>query len=236
LDDVAEGVATAVPDAAPTDRAARAAQTAELLLSELTPGPAGALEAFGQRLALLPVMYSCQIAFDTTHLVEKRSPLLAPVCDALVREAALLGAFHQLGGVLASSEWITEHGLPAREPEPRLDQLLGVARAFGWGHVSALTFTPGKCLVLRTRMTPECAYYAARYGPTLRPRLASLQGLALALMQLVHRVDFRAEHPITKASYDDLYRSGTRFHVEETCSPLRGDAFAEVVVEGLGSG
>ena len=34
-------------------------------------------------------------------------------------------------------------------------------------------------------------------------------------------------------TYDALFKSGTRYHVEETRSPLRGDRVAEVVVEAL---
>ena len=33
--------------------------------------------------------------------------------------------------------------------------------------------------------------------------------------------------------YDALFRSGARFHVQETLSPLKGDRVAEVMVEAL---
>jgi hypothetical protein len=67
----------------------------------------------------------------------------------------------------------------------------------------------------------------------VRNRLFFQQGLALALMQLLHRVDFTAEAPMGKGVYDALFKSGPRLHVEETRSPLRGDRVCEVVATAL---
>ena len=221
-----------VPSAA--DNGGRSAKTADgvtRMMGALAADERGTVRTFGVRLAIVPVTYLSQITFDTMHLVEKRTPELAPVFLALVREAAQMGAFHLLGGVLASSEWMSEHGLPARDVDLRLQQLLGVARALGWGTLKANEFTAGKSLTVSSRLTHESVYYAARHERTVRSRLAFLQGTALAIMQLLHRVDFRAERPIMPDSYAHLFRSGPRWHVEETKSPLRGDDTCEVVVE-----
>jgi hypothetical protein len=203
------------------------------ILSNLDSDDRGRVRAFGVNLALVPSSYSNQITFDTMHLVEKRTPELFGVYSALAREASQSGAFHLLGGVLASSKWIADFGLPAREIELRLQQLIGIARALGWGALQVVDFAPRRQLVLKSSMTPESAYYTIRHGSTVRSRLVALQGLALALVQLLHRVDFRAERPIVRDTYDGLFKSGARLHVEETRSPLRGDASCEVVVDVL---
>ncbi|MFO0756502.1 MAG: hypothetical protein U0359_08435 [Byssovorax sp.] len=188
---------------------------------------------FGARLALLPVSYTGQVTFDTVHLVERRSPELFPIVGALLREAAQTGAFHLLGGILASPAFQAEHGPPAQDPEARLGQLVSLLPALGWGNYTVEGFIPGRSLALKSPLTHEIAYYAVRHGDTVRSRLFFQQGLALALMQLVTRVDFRAAAPILASTYDDLFKSGTRYHVEETLSPLKGDRIAEVVVEAL---
>jgi predicted hydrocarbon binding protein len=193
----------------------------------------GALLSFGVRLALYPVSYINQITYETVHLIEKRTPELFPVVSALLREAACIGAFHLLAGVLASAPWQAEHGPPARDPEVRLAQLTGLTRALGWGSLYAADFVPGRCLTLRSGATQESAYYAIRHGPTVRTRLFFQQGLALAIMQILHRVDFSAAAPIKRDTYDALFKAGTRFHVEETRSLLRGDRFCEVTIEAL---
>lgn len=219
----------------PSPAAARAAADLGRLLhgAPLTAGgdEGAVFRAFGPRVAMVPVSYMSQIIFDTAHLVEKRSPELFPLVATLAREAATMGAFHLLGGVLASPAWQAEHGPPAREPEVRLEQLLGLARALGWGAYDVEEHAPGRALVLRSALTPESAYYAARHGTAVRARLFFQQGLALALMYLLESVDFDAAPPIGPDTYDALFRVGPRFEVHETKSPLRGDAVGEVSVE-----
>lgn len=199
------------------------------LLGGAPGSPEGASRAFGVRLALVPVSYLGQITYDTVHLVEKRSPELAPLVAALAREAAQIGAFHLLGGILASPAWRAEHGPVAADPEARLDTLVGLTRALGWGAFQRAELVPGRALVLSAKASHESAYYAIRHGDTARSRLFFQEGLALALMQLLHRVDLNEEAPVGKGVYDDLFKSGPRLHVEETRSPLRGDAVCEVV-------
>ena len=219
--------------AAKGDVAAGSAAGVAKIVGGLAADERGRVRAFGVNLALVPAGYANQISFDTMHLVEKRTPELFGVYGALVREASQIGAFHLLGGVLASASWVAEFGLPARDVELRLQQLLGIARAFGWGVFDVVDFAPERRLVVKSAMTHESAYYAIRYGATVRSRLAFLQGFALALMQLLHRVDFTSERPIERDTYDALFKSGTRFHVEETRSPLRGDGACEVAVDAL---
>lgn len=221
------------PSAAPSRESDLAATDLARLLHGAPVDHAGITNVFGVRLALVPVSYLGQITFDTVHLVEKRAPELFPLVGALVREAAQIGAFHLLGGILASPGWRAEHGPLAADPEARLDTLVGLTRALGWGAFQPTEFTPGKTLVLSAKATHESAYYVVRHGATVRSRLFFQQGLALALMQLLHRVDFSAEEPIAKGVYDSLFKSGTRFHVEETRSPLRGDRVCEVVATAM---
>lgn len=211
----------------------RAHRAGSAMLGALEADDRGLILAWGVHLALLPASYVGQVTFDTMHLLEKRSPELFPVLEALFREAAQTGAFHLLGGMLASPELAALAGPVSKDQHGRLQQILGLCRALGWGCFSAPELTPGRSLTLRSPTTPESAYHALRHGPTVRNRLAFQQGTALAIMQLLHRVDFAAERPIDAGTYPALFRDGTRFHVEETRSPLRGDSACEVRVEAL---
>jgi len=74
---------------------------------------------------------------------------------------------------------------------------VGLTTALGWGAFEVEEFFPGRTLVLRTTMSPESAYYAARHGASARGRLFFQQGLALALMRLVNDVDFAPSGGIT---------------------------------------
>jgi hypothetical protein len=229
VEQLPRGGPTAVP--VPSPEAQRAGAQLAHMLHTVLPDESGVLRAFGSRVALVPVSYLNQITFDTLHLVEKRSPELCPIVGTLVREAAQMGAFHLLGGVLASPAWQAEHGPPARGPDLRLEQLVGLTTALGWGAFQAKEFVPGRTLVLASPMTHESAYYSARHGGTPRSRLYFHQGLALALMYLLDGVDFAAPEPMRPGVYDGLFKSGARFDTLESRSPLRGDDVCEVTVE-----
>ncbi len=149
----------------PSPAAARAGADLARMLHAVLPDEAGVLRAFGARVALVPVSYSNQITFDTLHLVEKRSPELCSIVGTLVREAAQTGAFHLLGGVLASPAWQGEHGPPAREVEVRLEQLVGLTRALGWGAFDVQELIPGAG-------SPSPATSRTRAGTTRRATAA----------------------------------------------------------------
>ncbi|HEY4121927.1 MAG TPA: hypothetical protein VGM56_28870, partial [Byssovorax sp.] len=108
---------------------ARVAAAVTRWMADLAADDYGRVRTFGTNVAIVPVSYADQVAYDTMHLVEKRAPELFPVALALVREAAELGAFHLVGGALASPEWLNDFGPVARDVELRLYQAVGVARA-----------------------------------------------------------------------------------------------------------
>jgi hypothetical protein len=221
-----------LPDAPDDARAAESAARLAKILDDASADSAGSVRMFGVRMAIVPATYVGQITFDTMHLVEKRSPDLVPAFFALVREAATMGAFHMLGGAL--HEATVASGVPVSgNPHERLAELVGFARAFGWGGFFSPDYVPGTTLTLSATVTHESAYYAARHGSTIRHRLAAQQGIALALALLVDHVDFTRPDPVSASVYADLMSGPPRFRVEETRSVLRGDSVCEVVVDSL---
>lgn len=221
-------------DVSPSTPAAMRAAEALTRLLDRSSAEQPPLQSMGVPTAVVPVSYTNQITYDTAHLIEKRSPELVSLVLALVREAAQTGAFHLLGHILASPAWQAQHGPPSGDLGVRLEQMLGLARALGWGSFSLGGFTPKRSLVLRSPMTHESAYYATRHGATVRGRLFFQQGLAIALMRLVHGVEFSKDAPMGPGAYQALVQGPTRFIVQETRSPLRGDPQCEVTVEADG--
>lgn len=214
-----------LPDVRLSPAAARACEALARILVELSLDAQKTLRC-GGRIALVPAAYTGPIAFDTLHLVEKRTPELAPVVGVLLREAAQMDAFHVLGDVLRSPSFHEIHGPPSNDPEVLVEQLIGLAAALGWGLYTAEEHAPGRTLVLTSPITPESAYYSLRHGPTVRGRLFFQQGLALAIMRLA-AIDPRSDLP----AYDDMIARSAGMRVEETRSPLRGDPVCEVTVE-----
>ena len=70
-----------------------------------------------------------------------------------MREAAQIGAFHLVGGALASPEWLADFGPVARDVELRVHQAVGVARARrSYGSRTALA--PGPAEARRPHQIP----------------------------------------------------------------------------------
>lgn len=232
---IARATVEATPVTLPTDiideELTVVEQAISAVLDALEPNAQGLVRAFDVNLCLMPTSYTSQITFDTMHLIEKRSPELFGVFGSLVREAAQVGAFHLLGGVLASPDFREVVGPVASDPEERLSQLLGIAHALGWGAMHATSFSAGRSMVLRCPATHESIYYALRHGTTVRTRLPFLQGVASALMMLTDAIDFEDEQPIRFERYITLCREGAPIRVEETRSTVRGDSLCEVIAE-----
>lgn len=190
----------------------------------------GVLRALGGRLALVPVTYRAQLVFDTLHLLEKRSPALAPIFATLAREASQASAYMILAE-LGSSAIIRENLPPIGAPEERAARYAGLASALGWGTFTVPEFVPGRKLVLSAQLTPEAVYYATKHGGSPRAEMPGFQGIAAAIALLSSDPP---EGPVTVSSYAAVRRGGPAFRVEETRSILRGDADCEVVVDLLG--
>jgi hypothetical protein len=192
----------------------------------------GVLKALGGRLALMPVTYRAQLVFDTIHLIEKRSPALAPLFSTLVREASQTSAY-MIIGELSSSAIIRENLAPTLTPEDRAARYAGLASALGWGSFTVTEFVPHRRLVLAAQLTPEAVYYATRHGGAPRAEMPCFQGIAAAIALLASSPD---QGPMTMAGYAALQKTGPRVRIEETRSLLRGDADCEALVELIPAG
>lgn len=189
------------------------------------------------RLALLPVSYRAQLVFDALHLLEKRSPALAPVFLELVREATQAAAYLEIAELMRAPA-IEKLDRPATGEE-RAMRFAGIASALGWGVFSVTDYVPERRLVLTTQVTPEAVYYTSRHGGAPGIELPGVQGVAGAIALLAHSSGHHArvggegsERPSLRfEDYAELARTGPELHVEEVKSIVRGDAEGEIVVD-----
>jgi hypothetical protein len=145
------------------------------------------------RVALLPVSYRAELVFDALHLLEKRTPDLAPLFLALVRESTQAAAFLKIAELEAAPA-MAALDKPATSEE-RAMRFAGIASALGWGHFTVSEYAPERRLVLTTQVTPEAVYYTSRYGGAPRVELPGLQGVAGAIA-LLSQLRERATLPV----------------------------------------
>ncbi|NUP11965.1 MAG: hypothetical protein HOW73_38455 [Polyangiaceae bacterium] len=236
------------PDATPESDPIPVGQTTRDIISSCVASDRGIIRISECRFALMPAAYRSQLTFDTMHLLEKRSPSagntwgpngnaavkaaparLGAIFMDLAREANRAGMFHIVGSLFECAPLRDAFGDPPVDPHERVEQLVSIAGALGWGPLSVLEFSPGSRLVLGATITPEAVYYAARHGGTPQSRLPGLQGLGEALYLLANDVDWD-EMAIDTELYRRIALDGPDLAVEETRSILSGDRECEIVV------
>lgn len=223
-----------------TDSAARAAALASVLALTSDergilriPGPTRSTDGSGDaiplpsrgRLALVPAAYRAETVFDAHHLLEKRSPELAPLFRELVREATQASVFLTVTE-LESTPAMAELDRPATSEERAL-RFAAIASALGWGALSVADYSNDR-IVLRAPITPEAVYFTARYGGMPGAQMPGFQGMAGAIALLATQRDRHG--PATFEDYAKLVTTAPSLGVEETRSIVRGDAECEVVV------
>lgn len=97
-------------------------------------------------------------------------------------------------------------------------------------HAFAQMLNDGRRLVLRTPSSYESAFYLSRHGVASRPNEYFLQGAALAIAQLAHRVDWTARPTLDQKFYNALFKGGLPWNAEQTQSLSQGHGYSEVVV------
>lgn len=190
----------------------------------------GLVEAFGVFVTLHLSGYYNAISYDAVEHVEKNAPGSVGVLEELLRESGHVCVFNTFGGILLSPEWEAMVGPHTGDGERIVVGCMAIGRALGFGHWTIHEFEPGRRLVLRTPSSYESAFYLARHGVAARPNEYFLQGAALAIAQLAHRVDWTARPTLDQKFYNALFKGGLPWRAEQTQCLSQGHGYSEVVV------
>ncbi len=191
----------------------------------------GLVQAFNVFVTAHLSGYYNQTAYDTILALEKRSQQSAAVAEELFGESGHVCVFNTFGNLLLSPEWEALVGAPSGEVEEIVGSCCAIARGLGFGHWTIAELVPGQRLILQTSGNYEAPFYLARYGRSARPRSYFFANAARAIMQLAHRVDWKARPRLDQELYQSLFRSGETWRIEQTKCLTRGDGLCEVVVQ-----
>ena len=190
----------------------------------------GLFQAFGVYLTMHLTNYYSRLSYDAVSHIEEHAPRALGVLETLLRESGHVCVFNAFGGVLLSPEWEGLVGELKNDPIQVVIGCLAIGRALGFGHWSLHEIEPGRRVVLRTPSSYEASYHLSRRGVARRQNEYFLQGAALAITQLAHRVDWEARPVLSQRYYSDLFRGGVPWRAEQTRSLACGDSFSELVV------
>ena len=190
----------------------------------------GLVPVFGVYVAMHLAGYYSAITYDTMQLLRRDIPAAAPVAEELFRESGHVCVFNTFGGVLLSPEWEGMVKRPENDVAEIVSGCVAIARGLGFGHWILHEIEPDRRFVLRATTTYESSFFLARYGVSEQSYEYFLQGAALAIVRLAHRVDWEGSPQLTQQFYNDLFRGDLSWRVEQTKSLHCGDAYSEVVV------
>ena len=174
--------------------------------------------------------YYNRLSYDAVKMLDQDSPHSVPVMEELLRESGHVCVFNTFGGILLSPEWEGLVGSPVDDPGTIAAWCMAMARALGMGHWTIAEFEPGKRFVMRTSSSYESVYYRVRHGISTRPVEYLLQGAAVAMAQLAHRVKWTEKPSLTPEFYESLFKGGVPWRFEQTKSIVCGDSMSEIVV------
>ncbi len=190
----------------------------------------GLVQAFAVFVAMHLSNYYCETIYEAIHHIEREQPRSTEVAEALFREAGIVCVFNTFGNMLLSPEWEALVGPLGTSPGEILANCCALSRGLGFGRWAIHEFVPEKQFVMRTSSCYETPFYLTRYGKSDKPRCYFLQGSALAMMVLAHRVRWAEKPKLTNDYYISLFRNKLPWKVKQTLCQTRGDSIVEIVV------
>ena len=190
----------------------------------------GLVQGFGIYITRHLSNYYNATAYDTIHHVEQQSPASAEVVEELFGESGHVCAFYTCGNILLSPEWEAMIGPLRGEVEEIVSACVAICRALGFGHWTVEELVPDERLVMRGSSNYEAPFYLERYGQADKPRCYFFANAARAIMQLAHRIDWPSRPLLDEELYQNLFKNGLGWTMEQTACLTRGDDFCEVVV------
>ncbi len=190
----------------------------------------GLVQAFGVFVTMhLPAYYN-HISYEAEMMLAEKGENTLEIYRTLLRESGHVCVFNTFGGILLSPEFEGLVGRPTGDYEQLLTYCCAMGRALGFGNWAVKEFVADKRLVLVTPNSYESAHYLHRYGAAKQGNSYFIQGSALAIMVLLHKLDWKNPPQLSQKVYNDLFRGGLGWKVEEVQCLAMGHPVTEVVV------
>ncbi|MEX2571981.1 MAG: V4R domain-containing protein [Gemmatimonadota bacterium] len=160
----------------------------------------------------------------------------ANLASVVLTEAAHLGAFYSLGGLLRSPEWTGEVAptLPAREEW--VHAIVALLDQFGWGAWRIRLLAPEQRFTVEVHGGFEARWHLAHHGTAVTPRCHFAKGVVAATMNVVYGGDILGPDSLDQSLYNLLFRSPLSYRSIETRCMAMGDPHCEFVANPLSAG
>ena len=164
-------------------------------------------------------------------------PKFGNLASVVLTEAAHLGTFYSVGGLIRSSDWEARvvPVLPTREEWLRA--IVGLVESFGWGVWDIQLLAPDQRFTVHVYDGYEAiAHIALGQEPATTPRCYFARGFAAALMNVLFAGDVLKPATLNQSVYNSLFRGLSSFRAIETRCIAMGDPYCEFVANPLSPG
>ena len=160
----------------------------------------------------------------------------ANLASVVLTEAAHLGTFYSIGGLVRSPEWrqMVVPRLPAREDW--VHAVVSLVESFGWGSWRVRLLAPEQRFTVHVRDGYEALSYHALSGVATTPRCYFARGVVAALMNILYAGDVITPETLDQSLYNRLFRSPSSFRAIETSCQAMGHEYCEFVANPLSPG
>lgn len=156
--------------------------------------------------------------------------------SVVLTEAAHLGIFYSVGGLIRSPEWLDRVAprLPSREDW--IHALVALVDSFGWGSWRVRLLAPEQRFTVHVHDGYEAVAHVGLHGQADSPRCYFARGLVAALMNVLYAGDALAPAALNQSVYNSLFRSPMSFRAIETRCQAMGHPYCEFVANPLSPG
>jgi predicted hydrocarbon binding protein len=218
-------------DRPPPDPASPAADV--LGAVSVTPGggPVGA--TYGRVWAELYARAAHEFEREVPRVMGAKFSNLASI---VLTEAAHLGNFYSIGGLLRSAEWQERVAPRLASREDWAHAVVALLDTFGGGSWRVRLLAPEQRFTVHLFDGYEATAHLAAYGTAAAPRCYFARGLVAALMNLLYAGDAIAPRTLDQSLYNLLFRSPLSFRAIETRCQAMGHPYCELVANPLSPG
>lgn len=156
--------------------------------------------------------------------------------SVVLSEAAHLGTFYSIGGLLRSVQW--QESVATRVPA-RTDWvhvIVALINSFGWGDWRVCLLAPEQRFTVHVHDGYEALSSVALAGLSTQPRCYFARGVVAALMNVLYGGDAISAPALNQSVYNGLFRSPLSFRAIETRCQAMGDPYCEFVANPLSPG
>ncbi|MCD1294246.1 hypothetical protein CUJ83_04450 [Methanocella sp. CWC-04] len=154
---------------------------------KLEEGKDGLIKIFGVYLTFMYTDFYNDFSYEFLFSAEKEIGEYAiESIEGLLIHAAQECGLETMNAVMQSQEWRSIVEPLISTSNDRVEAIVEIVNAFGWGNVHVKSLVPGEELTLIAYDSYEANGYLKEYGRSDRPRCYMLRGVAGSIMDLVY--------------------------------------------------